>query len=138
MSSARKERLNNMPQTVKADNLAAAVNDLLKEYGDEAKEIAENTITSVAKEAAKNVKANATGFGGTGKYAKGWKAKIEKKRLYIEAHVYNAALPGLAHLLEHGHAQQNGGRTKAYEHIGPINDRTQDDVMAELERNLSK
>lgn len=126
-----------MPQTVKADNLAAAVNDLLKEYGDEAKEIVEATITKEIKAAAKDLK-SAGSFGGSGKYRKGWRTQIQKSRIGVEAVAYNAAAPGLTHLLEHGHAKQNGGRTKAYEHIGPINDRTQDDVMTELERNLSK
>ena len=127
-----------MPLVIKAEALTAAVNDLLNEYGDDAKEIVEQTITNVAKEAAKNVKINATGFGGSGKYAKGWKAKIVKKRATVNAVVYNANLPGLAHLLEFGHAKQNGGRAPAYPHIAAVNDWAQDEVMAELERNLSK
>lgn len=125
-----------MPLVIKAEALTAAVNDILKEYGDDAKEIIEETITDVAREAAKNVKTNATGFNGTGKYAKGWKSKIEKKRATVNAVVYNASLPGLAHLLEFGHAKQNGGRTAAYPHIAAVNDWAQDEALNRLKEKL--
>ena len=121
---------------IKSDQLQATVNNILQEYGDEARQIMETTITSVGKEAAKNVKANAAGFGGTGKYAKGWKAKIEKGRLTVEAHVYNSAQPGLPHLLEFGHAKQNGGRTMAFPHIASVNDWAQQEAVSKLEEKL--
>lgn len=121
---------------IKPENFASTISKILQEYGDEAREIMETTITSVGKEAAKNVKANAAGFGGTGKYAKGWKAKIEKGRLTVEAHVYNSAQPGLPHLLEFGHAKQNGGRTIAFPHIASVNDWAQQEAVSKLEEKL--
>lgn len=124
-----------MPLTIKAENLTAAVNDLLKEYGDDAKEIVEQTIQETAKEAAKQLK-SAGSFGGSGRYQKGWKAKIVKKRATVNAVVYNASLPGLAHLLEFGHAKQNGGRTRAFTHIAPINDWAQTEALSRLEEKL--
>ena len=121
--------------TIKGNQLEAAVNNILTEYGDDAKEIIETTISKSAKEATKQLK-NAGSFGGTGKYKKGWSSKIQKKRVGIEAVVYNAAAPGLAHLLEFGHAKQNGGRTRAFPHIAPINDQVQEDVVRQLEERL--
>lgn len=121
--------------TIKGDQLAAAVNDILMEYGDDAKEIIEDTISKSAKNATKQLK-GAGSFGGTGKYKRGWSSQIKKKRVGIEAVVYNSAAPGLAHLLEFGHAKQNGGRTQAFPHIAPINDQVQEDVVRQLEERL--
>ena len=121
---------------IQPEQLADTVNKILQEYGDEAREVMETTITKVAKEAAKNVQVNASGFGGRGKYAKGWKAKIEKGRLAVEAHAYNATQPGLPHLLEFGHAKQNGGRTMAFPHIAAVNDWAQQEVISRLEEKL--
>lgn len=59
----------------------------------------------------------------TGQYAKNWTVKFEKGRLYSTAIIHNRE-PGLPHLLEHGHAIKNGGRTtgefKGREHIAPV------------------
>ena len=46
--------------------------------------------------------------------------------------IYNAKLPGLAHLLEHGHAKVNGGRTAPRVHIAPVEKK----LIEEYERNV--
>ena len=120
---------------IKPADLAGTVNKLLKEYGDDAKEILEETLTKTAKDAAKQLKSKGD-FGGSGNYQKGWKSKVEKKRLTIEAHVYNAKLPGLTQLLEFGHAKQNGGRTTAFPHIADVNTWAQDEAVSRLEEKL--
>lgn len=120
---------------IQPSQLATTVNKILDEYGDEAREIMEETVTKTAKDAAKQLK-KAGGFGGSGKYQKGWKTQIEKKRLSIEAHVYNAKLPGLTQLLEFGHAKQNGGRTRAFPHIADVNTWAQEETVSRLEAKL--
>ena len=120
---------------IQPEQLTATVNKLLDEYGDEVREIVDETITKTAKEAAKQLK-GAGSFGGSGEYQKGWKSKVEKRRLYIEAHVYNAKLPGLTQLLEFGHAKQNGGRTRAFPHIADVNDWAQKEAVSRLEAKL--
>lgn len=59
----------------------------------------------------------------TGKYAKNWSVKFEKGRLYSTSIIHNKE-PGLPHLLEHGHAIVQGGRTVGHyagrEHIAPV------------------
>lgn len=124
-----------MAVTISADKLAETVADILKEYGDDCLDVLDESVRTVTKGAQGELK-GAGSFGGTGKYKKGWKAKIEKKRLSVEGTVYNAAAPGLTHLLEHGHAKQNGGRTRAFPHIAPVNDQAQTEFMEELERKL--
>ena len=97
----------------------------LNEYSREVDRAVEQTISQVAKEAARKLKD--TSPKKTGKYAKGWASKRDTKynprigaRHYI---VYGKnGTYQKAHLLEHGHAKRNGGRTKAIVHIAPVED----------------
>lgn len=65
-------------------------------------------------------------LGGEGQYAKSWTSKVEVHRLYSTGIIYSKQ-PGLPHLLEHGHALRQGGRTRPHVHIAPV----EDTVMAE-------
>lgn len=69
----------------------------------------------------------------TGQYAEGWTAgQYTWTALGAEITVYNAKKPGLAHLLENGHAKQNGGRAPSKVHIKPV----EEEVGRELEKNI--
>ena len=71
----------------------------------------------------------------TGKYAEGWTTgNYTWTALGAEITVYNAKKPGLAHLLENGHAKRNGGRVTAKVHIKPV----EEEVGRELEKNIRK
>lgn len=110
-----------MAKKIPVDRLAAEIEKILTEYGDEVQENVDEATQRVAKAGAKAVRANANStFDGTGKYAKGWKSKFETGRLSSQGIIYNGDLPGLPHLLEHGHANRNGGRTPGRPHIGPV------------------
>ena len=124
-----------MAQTIQPAELASTINQLLDEYQEDVDEAVTKSITEVAKDAAKTLK-SAGSFGGTGKFKKSWSVKIEKKRLYTEGTVYNKK-PGLTHLLEFGHAKQNGGRTKAFDFIAPVNEKVQTEVVRKIEEKLN-
>ena len=124
-----------MAQTIQAAELTSAINSLLDEYQKDVEKVVDQSITEVAKESAKKLK-SAGSFGGSGKFKKSWSVKIEKKRVYTEATVYNK-VPGLTHLLEFGHAKQNGGRTRAFGFIAPINDEVQTEVVKKIEEKLN-
>lgn len=123
--------------TIKPEQLTEAVQDLL---GEEVAAVAEATsevIPDLSKEAAKMVRKNAprrSGKGG-GEYARTWTSKVEKGRMQTTATVY-AKAPGykLAHLLEFGHANRDGGRTAAIVHIKPV----EDWVIEEAEKRIAK
>ena len=111
--------------TIKADKLTAAVEKILKEYGDSVSENVEDVTKQVSQKAAQQIRASArTSFGGSGKYAKGWGVTMEKTRLETTAVIHNKSLPGLPHLLEHGHISIRNGRRIGYvkgrEHIAPV------------------
>ncbi|RJX22327.1 MAG: HK97 gp10 family phage protein [Ammonifex sp.] len=70
----------------------------------------------------------------TGKYRRGWSVKAEKSyRGPMRFIVHNKARPRLTHLLEHGHATRDGGRTRAQPHIDPVGDKVAADYLAAVE-----
>jgi hypothetical protein len=108
---------------------------MLNEYGDEVIEANETAIRDVAKQATSELKKSGS-FGGTGEYRKGIGNEITKTRISVEAVIGAKKNPGLTHLLEFGHAKQNGGRTKAFNFVAPINDTVFGRYREELEELL--
>ena len=53
----------------------------------------------------------------TGKYARGWKSKPTIDSPTGLTKTIHNRTPGLTHLLENGHAKQNGGRVEGQKHI---------------------
>lgn len=63
----------------------------------------------------------------TGKYTKDWTHDVRGSRASAitglnRYSVYNQKHYQLTHLLEKGHQARHGGRVRAFEHIGPVND----------------
>lgn len=109
---------------VTLENLGDAISEILSEYeGEITKNIPEIT-ERVGKEGVKALRSSAKSkFKGTGKYSRGWTTYVEHKRLSSTVTIYNKKLPGLPHLLEHGHANRNGGRTAGRVHIAPVEEK---------------
>ena len=72
------------------------------------------------------------------KYSNGWMYKMERwsNKAIAGAVIYEKNQPGLAHLLEHGHAKVNGGRTKAREHVKPVEDQLASEIVREVVKNI--
>lgn len=113
-----------MAKKIGVDGLADAIQEILTEYGDSVNSAMGEVIRDVTKKGTQAVRQEArANFKGTGEYAKGWTSKYENDgRLSKQGIIYNAAVPGLPHLLEHGHAKRNGGRVPGRIHIEPIQD----------------
>lgn len=110
-------------QRVPAEQLAAAVDKILEKYGDDVQDNMNVIVKDITKQGAKSLKSQARStVGGTGKYASGWTSQAETGRVSAQGTIYNSRLPGLPHLLEHGHANRGGGRTPGKVHIAPIED----------------
>lgn len=90
----------------------------LEEYTTEVEEGIKEAAKVVADETVKELRSASPK--NTGEYAKGWtKKKVDDG--YI---VHNKSKPGLAHLLEFGHAKRGGkGRVSGRPHIAPAEDR---------------
>ena len=104
-------------------DLSAEVNKILQEYGDDVYTSINQITREVAQKGVRKLKADArNSFGGTGEYAKEWTSQVETGHVSAQGVIYNKDLPGLPHLLEHGHAMRNGGRAPGKVHIKPVED----------------
>lgn len=119
-------------------DIAAQINAILKEYGDEVGREMHHVVEDVAKEGAKKLrKASPRRNHKERHYATGWRTKIEDKRMSVSATLYNSTKPGLTHLLENGHAKVGGGRVSAIPHIAPVEEWVAKEVVNELAKELS-
>lgn len=120
------------------DRLSAEIKGILDEYADEVAGGVGEAVKKVTRAGAKALRAEAKQKfpNGSGRYAKGWKSRIETGKRTKLGLIYNADLPGLPHLLEHGHANRNGGRTPGRAHIQPVEDQIIKDFETEVRREL--
>lgn len=115
------ERAVPMARQVPIDRLADEVEKILQDYGEDVQQNLGDIVKSMSKKGASTLRSQSRGtFGGAGAYAKGWTSKAQTGRLSAQGTIYNQDLPGLPHLLEHGHANRNGGRTPGRAHIQPV------------------
>lgn len=118
-----------------ADHLAEAVMEALNRYAEETEDAMRESVTEVAKEA-KDIVKNASPVR-TGKYQKGWTTKkTEEKSGKLVVTLYNKNKGPLTHLLEHGHANRNGGRTPGKKHIALAEEYAEEELERQLERRL--
>lgn len=109
-----------MAKRVTPDQFQAAVMDMLKEYRDDVNEGARQVTAAVVKKGAQQARAASGVFKGTGRYSRGWTSQVEEGNLTAEGVVYNRGVPGLPHLLEHGHAKRGGGRVDGVSHLSDV------------------
>lgn len=124
-------------------NFRDTIMDILEKdyYRDGVVETVTEVIPQVAKEAAQKLRKESPKGDGpkAGTYAKGWTHSVEKGRLHVGATVYGkSGTYQLAHLLEHGHALRQGGRSPAEPHIQIVEEwainEAYDRIMDKLER----
>lgn len=125
-----------MNQKIKIDELGKAIQEIIEEYSEEANKVVEETLPKVGKNAAKELKQRSPKK--TGRYAKGWTSKVEKDRLGSKVTIYNKDRYQLTHLLEKGHANRGGGRTRAYPHIKPTEDIAVKEAIDMIEEGLKR
>ncbi len=120
---------------VTVDRMADAVMEGLEEYNllaaDTVKKAVKRAGTTVRKEIESTAPQN------TGKYAKSWRSRTTAESASsIHVTVYSPSRYMLAHLLEHGHALRNGGRTRAFPHIAPAEEIGDKQLEADIIRGL--
>lgn len=115
-------------------DIRAAVMHELDTYSDEVRDKLQEIVPEVMKEAQKRIRKESPKL--TGAYAKGWRVKTENTRLGVSSVLYNAAKPGLTHLLENGHPKRNGGRVEGIPHIKPVEEWATEETIKRLEEGL--
>lgn len=127
-----------MAQKTPIDKLAASISKVLQEYEDDVVKDVGFLAKKFAQKGAQAVKGNARGHGWgehTG-YADGWTTRYETGRYSQQGIIYNAKAPGLAHLLENGHALRNGGRSRAIPHIAPVEEKISEEFYKAVKNDL--
>ena len=105
------------------DDLGSEISKALEDYSDLVNEEVKKVAREVAKEAVEELKSTSPVGKGSkkGHYKNGWRAKVVSETANtINVTVHNAKKPGLAHLLEYGHAKSKGGRVAARPHIAKV------------------
>ena len=121
-------------EKVSVDGLADAVMKGLEEYAKLATDDMKKSVKDAGKFCKEEVSANAPVR--TGRYAKSWKSKTtEENANAIQVTVYSS-VPGLPHLLEHGHAKRGGGRVRAIPHIAPAEEAAEEKLIKDIEKAL--
>lgn len=120
---------------IKVDDLARVVMEGLQEYADLATEDLKAAVKKAGNEAKKDIQANAPQD--TGAYKKSWTVKTTKENSNaMQVTVHSRNRYQLTHLLEFGHAKRNGGRTRAFPHIAPAEQRAAQILEREVEAAL--
>lgn len=104
--------------------IAVELQNILAAFSQEVQDEYESELDRITKEAVKKLKATSPKDTASRRhYANGWTVKSESRRQVKTFIVYNKTKPGLAHLLEYGHAKVNGGRVEPSPeggHIKPV------------------
>ena len=104
------------------DKLQESLDKILRDYEEEVVKDTGELAKKFGQKGAQAVRASAQqhGWGRHTGYDKGWTTTFEQTRYGQKAVIHNKTVPGLAHLLENGHALRNGGRSRAFPHIAPV------------------
>lgn len=117
------------------DQMAHVIMEGLQEYADLAAEDMKAAVKKAGNSAKKDIEANAPEK--TGAYKKSWVVKtVRENASAMEVVVYSRNRYQLAHLLEFGHALRQGGRTRAFPHIAPAEERAAEMLVREVEATL--
>ena len=119
-------------------NLQEQVEELLDHYGKQCSEVVNEAVHEVSKEALKKLKKESPKR--TGRYKKGWKVKKNDDKFSANDILYGkeASTYAIAHLLEHGHATRNGGRTAPIPHVKNVEEWAQKALVDTVEKKLKE
>lgn len=140
---------------VTVDKLSSAVMEYLQEYKEDidndVKELADknikearNELKSISPKSKKKVYLRRFSSGESdvqtpGSYASSWSTKNGKKAKDLYSKVaYNKKYYRLTHLLEFGHANRDGSRTKPIPHIRSTEDKYREKFIKELEQKIRR
>ena len=117
-----------MAKRIPIDRLSAEVEKILNEYGENVQQNLGDIVKAMSKKGAQALRSQSKATFNGKDYSKGWTSQEETGRLSAQGTIYNKDLPGLPHLLEHGHALRRGGRSigkgsvDGREHIKTVED----------------
>lgn len=121
--------------SIPVGNLADEVIKQLGEYAEVTTDGMKKAVNDAGKTVKKEIQANAPVQ--SGNYKKSWTVKkTDESATKLEVTVHSKNRYQIAHLLEHGHAKRNGGRTKAISHIAPAEELGEEQLEQDIERMI--
>ena len=130
---------------VKPNDLSKAILKELENYTENVSEAVDEAVGDIAMESRKKLQAirSVEGSNVWRKYPRGWTIKSKKRKGNRTEIVWNSRYYQLTHLLENGHVIKNGtgrtyGRTRKFEHIGPINEEAQEKLLKAVQEAIEK
>lgn len=121
---------------IKPEELPDIIGEIRKEYTQELSDGSVKVVTEIAKAGVDALKSASKGTFNGNKYWQAWDYQIMRMRYTTRAVIYSR-IPGLPHLLEHGHAARDGGRVAGRVHIAPIADALEKDFVEEMEAEIN-
>lgn len=115
-------------------DLEKLIKEKLEENLSKTNEIIDKVSAKIGREARKEL--IITSPKRTGDYAKSWSVKTVKQGLRTERVIHNRKRYRLTHLLEKGHYNRDGSRTRAIPHIKKVEEKAIKNFKEELERSL--
>lgn len=118
-------------------DISKDLSNILEDFSENVVEKTNEVIAKVAKDSVQKLKTAGNFNNRTGKYRKGWKSTpVNGKFGVISQVIHNPKEYRLTHLLEYGHINRDGSRTKAYPHIKAIEDEAEKNILSEIEKKL--
>lgn len=128
---------------VSVDELSNVILEYLEEYKGVTEEACKDGVLTTADEAVKDLRsahpAGSGRYGSWDEYDSGWTKRastMKTKEKGILAVVYNKDHYRLTHLLEKGHALVGGGRTQAFPHIAPVEEKCEENLIKNIKKNI--
>lgn len=120
-------------------NIADQLDKILTDYTDDVKDITNNAINVVSKEAVRRLKEKSPKI--TGQYSKGWTVKkMHGRGGIVDVIIHNKTDGWKTQLLENGHVIRNQygdyGRYSPKPHIKPVEEWANKELVREIEREL--
>lgn len=113
------------------------VEEILLSYSNDIKDMIQQYSEDIAKEGVDKLRNTSNTYTvRTGKYNKSWTSKTVKGDGYVHSTIYNNKNYRLTHLLEYGHATRNGGKTREFRHIKPVEDYCVNKYTKEVEEAI--
>lgn len=132
-----------MSKKVSVDDLSNVILEYLENFKDVTEEACKDGVLTTADEAVKDLRsahpAGSGKYGSWDEYDKGWTKRastMKTKEKGILAVVYNQKHYRLTHLLEKGHALVGGGRTQAFPHIAPVEQKCEENLIKNIRKNI--
>ena len=127
---------------ISSDALAKAIEDTLRDYVDVTEEACVQGVREEANRCVSELRSvgepeGAGEYGSWAAYNADWAKtrQTSKKGVYSEV-VHNRRHYQLAHLLENGHMLRNGKRSRAFEHIAPIAERAEGELLSTIKKHI--